>query len=124
MHGIGRTLCASQCDRPATRHQNRFVLLPRNLVDREGDRGITQIRDRVDAVPIEPGARNRSANIGFVLVIRRNDLDAFAGDLATEVLRGHFGGNHRSAAGRIGKYPSLVVENADLDDVTRGHCRS
>ena len=60
---------------PAPDADQHLVLLARDVGDRERDRRIGQVDDHVDAVDVEPAARDRRADIGLVLVVGGEDLD-------------------------------------------------
>ncbi len=117
LHRAGRALRPGQRRRAAGRQQNGLVLAARHLVDRQGDRRVAEVGDRIDPVLIEPLARDRGADIGLVLMVGGDDLDALAGDLAAEILGGELRGDRRAAPRAVGKHAGLVVENSDLDDV-------
>ncbi|MNV88297.1 hypothetical protein D3C71_1824920 [compost metagenome] len=71
----------------------------------------------MDVLGVEPFAGLRQPDVGLVLVVRRQDLDLLAQDLATEILDGQPRRLDRTGAAEFAVQARLVVQNADPDDV-------
>ena len=78
------------------------VLLQRDLLDGECNRGIIEADRHIDFVGVEPLTRNRRADIGFALVIANDNIDRFPEHLAAGVLDSHTRSNDRAGAAKIG----------------------
>jgi hypothetical protein len=78
------------------------ILLRRDLLDRERDRGIVKADGHVDLIGIEPLARNRGADIGLVLMVGGHDLDRLAKHRPTGILDRHARGDHRPGTAEVG----------------------
>ena len=92
------------------------VLLRRDLLDCERDRGIVEADGHVDLIGIEPSARNRGADIGLVLMVGGHDLDRLAEHHPASVLDRHARGDHRAGTAEVGIEAGLIVEDADAND--------
>ena len=82
--------------------QRHLGLVTGNLLHRERCGGCDQIGDRIDAFGIEPLARDVGGNVSLVLVVGGDDLDRFAGGLATEFLDRELSGDDGTLTRHIG----------------------
>ena len=86
-------------------------------IDGEADGRIRHVDDGIDAVDVEPFARDRRADVGLVLVVGIDDLDLDVFAAAVEILRRHPRGFHRAHAVGVLENAGDVVEHADAHDV-------
>ena len=84
-------------------------------VDGETDAGIGEVDDGVDALLVDPPARDRDADVGLVLMIGGNDFDAEAARLFGEILGRQLRADQRALADLVGERTGEVAEHADLD---------
>ena len=89
----------------SAREYDDLFLLSGDVLDCERNRGRDHVDDHVHTILVEPFASRRRADIGFVLVICRYDLDSTIADFASEFLDREFGGGERSFARDIGIRP-------------------
>ena len=81
--------------------------------------GIGEIDDRVDAFLVHPSSRDRDTDVGLVLMVGGNDLDAEAAGLLGEVFRGQLSADEGPFANLVGERTGEVAQDADLDLVAR-----
>ena len=112
MHGIGRAFRPGEERRAGARSDEDFVLVAGDIGNGERDRRIRHVDDHVDAFDVEPAPRDFGADIGLVLVIRREDFH-LALRLLTEFFRRHLRRDHRAGTLEIGIDARHVVEDAD-----------
>ena len=104
--------------------RNVILRVAHQRIDGKTDGRIRHVDDGVDAVDIEPFARDRRADVGLVLVIGIDDLDLDALAAAVEILRRHARGFHRAHAVGVLENAGDVVEHADADDVVGNFARA
>ena len=112
VHGVRRAFGAGQQRAAGAGADQHLVLLARDVGDSEGHRGIRQVDDHVDAVHVEPAARDRRSDIGLVLMISGEDLD-LALRLFGEILGGELRRHHRPRSLEVGIDARHVVHHAD-----------
>ena len=106
--------------RGAAGEQADPVLVLQQRRDRELQRGVGHVGEDVDALPVDPFAGDRRADIGLVLVVGRDDLDLHARAFGLQaVLDRHAGGGDRALAGDVGIDAGHVGQHADLDGAVR-----
>ena len=116
MEAIGLAGVAGQARGRGPHHDVDLLHLPRQIVDRERDRGRRQLGDHVDAFDLVPAPRDGGGEVGLVLVVGGDHLDLLAEHAAAEILHRHLGGLERPCAAVIGVDAGLV----DLDALRRG----
>jgi hypothetical protein len=91
----------------------------RDLVHGKRDTRVGHVDDDVDLVGVVPLARDARADVGLVLVVRRDELDLVAAFLDAGVLHGHARRDDRARAREVGVQARHVGQHADLDEVVR-----
>src|SRR5216117_1992595 len=86
----------------------------RNALPFSRDRRGRYIDDDVHLVDVVPLARDARADVGFVEMVRRKELDLHA--LRWKIGDRHARGHRRSASAYIGIKAGHIRQNADLDD--------
>src|ERR1043166_4584937 len=79
-------------------------------------RRTADIEDRIDALVLEPVARNRGGPVGAVVVILDEQLDRRAEHLFAEVVHCHFAGGGAPLSGIRGIGTGQVEDQPDPDD--------
>ena len=116
---VRRALGAREVGGGRARIDEDLVLLAHHLVHRECHARGRHVHDRVDALGVDPPARDLRADVGLVLVVGGDDLDLEALVLGREVLDRHLRGDHRARAAQVGVEARLVVQHPDLDHAAR-----
>src|SRR5690606_9358875 len=88
----------------------------------ESDGRVGHVLDEVDAVLIEPGARDVGADVGLVLVVGGQHLDRLAEDAAAEILHGHANGGDRSRSVDVDIGAGHIGQNTDPYRIVRDLC--
>ena len=101
LEAIRRTGLAGEVRRCRSGHQEKPLLLTRDLLDRQRYRGSRYVDDDVDMVGIDPLARDAGADIGFILMVAGDDLNRRAQNLTAKVLDRHLGGQNAAFAGGV-----------------------
>jgi hypothetical protein len=96
-------------------------MLPGDPLHGQRDRRIVEADRHPDLPDIEPFARDRSADVRLVLVIRGQDLDRTPDDLAPQILDRHARRRDGARTAEIGIDPGLVVQHADFQRIRRSH---
>jgi hypothetical protein len=124
--GVGRARLAGQVGSRGAGVDEDLALVLGDLVHRECHAGIGRVDDHVDAFGVVPLVRDLRADVRLVLVVGEDHLDVEALLLRLEVLDRHFRGDHGALPGEVRVQAGLVVQDADLHDVTRdlGMCRA
>ena len=97
--------------------RNVILRIAHQRIDGEADGGIRHVDDSIDAIDIEPFARDRRSDVGLVLVVGIDDLDLDVLAAAVEILRRHARGFHRAHAVGVLEDAGDIVEHADPDDI-------
>ena len=119
---VGRAGLPGEGRRPDRTCDSDAVLLGRDLLDRERNRGIVEPDHHVDLVVVEPLARDRGAHVGLALMVRDQDVDRLAEHLPADVLDRHPRSDDRAGAAEVGVDVRLIVEDADPNDVVGYLC--
>ncbi|MNM87992.1 hypothetical protein D3C81_1001890 [compost metagenome] len=114
MESRGRAVLIGQRHGAAGGDDVDLLLLARHFLHRQRGRRVGEVDHHVDAVGIEPAARQRRSDIGLVLVIGGQHRDGLAQRLAAELLDGHLGGDDRALAGQVGIGAGHIGDDADL----------
>src|ERR1700730_1016229 len=94
-----------------------FLLLARDLLHGEPDRGDRHVEDQVDLLDVVPPRRNLRADIGLELMMGGDHFDRNARDLAAEILDSHPRRQDRTLAGGVGRRPGKIGQHADLHHI-------
>ncbi|MGY3353918.1 hypothetical protein ACVWZK_000581 [Bradyrhizobium sp. GM0.4] len=126
LDGVGRAGLAGEIGARGGRREERHAAIAQQRVDGEANGRVRHVDDGVDALDIEPFARDCIADVGLVLVIGIDDLDLDALAAAVEILSGHARGLDRAHAVGVLENAGDVVEHADAHDIVRdlGICRA
>ena len=119
MHAVGRAGLVGQARRTGPIDDRNPVFLLGHLRDAERDGGIDQIGNHVDVFDIKPFARDSGSDVRLVLVIRDDQFDRLAENLAAEILDRHADCGDRAFSGFVGKLTGHIGQHADLHDVIR-----
>src|ERR1700733_6422942 len=91
-----------------------LVLVANDGLESQSDRGIADVRNRIDAIDIKPFAYDRRTDIRLVLMVGEQQLDFDVGMLLLEIFSRQLGGNEgalsvgiRERAARVGDHPDL-----------------
>jgi hypothetical protein len=96
------------------------VALHADRVDAERDGAVAHVRHHVHAALVEPLAHGVHADVGLVLVVGRDDLDADGRVGGGELLRRLPHAGDAGGAGDVAVRAGEVGQHADADDVARG----
>ena len=86
------------------------------------DAGAGEIDEHVDLLDVDPLLADVDADVGLVLVIRRDQVDLPALGQQPEILDRHLRGDRRAGAADIGVEAGLVAEASDLDRLVELVC--
>jgi hypothetical protein len=75
-------------------------------------------------VGIDPLAGDRGGNVRLILVVGRDNFDAFSEKLTAEIFDGEFRRDDRTLTANISVGTRLVVEDADLYNISSSLCLS
>ena len=89
------------------------VLFLAHAVNCETQRAVRHVDDHVDALTVDPLARDGGADVGLVLVIAGHDFDRQA--LCAKILDRLTHARRRRRAANVAIHTGLVVQHADLD---------
>jgi hypothetical protein len=90
-----------------------------DLVHRQRNRGIREIRDHVYALVLNPSPRNRCAEIGLVLMIGGKDFDIATGGSAAMVFDRELCAEDGTGTLIVGIHPGHIVHHPDAHHATR-----
>ena len=120
MQPVRRAAAPGQVGRPRRDRDVDAVLLPRELLHRQGDGGVADAEDGVDPFLVVPAAGDPHPDVGAVLQIAEDQLDRAAQHPAAEILDGHARGDDIAHALLVREGAGHVVEHPDLDHIIGG----
>ncbi len=126
LDGVWRAGLAGEIRARGRGRQEGHAAVAQERVDGETDGRVRHVDDGIDALDVEPFARDGAADIRLVLVIGIDDLDLDVLAAAVEVFRRHARGLDRAHAIGVLKDARDVVEHAYAHDIVRylGACRA
>src|SRR6516165_3998228 len=101
VHASRRARFAGQIRRARGGDEKNAIPLPGNLLNGERDGGHRNVNDGVDALLIEPLARNIRADVRLVLMVSRDDLDFSPQHGATKIFYSELRGDHGAYSAQV-----------------------
>ncbi len=95
------------------------LLVIGDVLHRQPHRRHRHVDDQIDLIDIVPAPGNARADIRLELMIADDHADRLAEHLAPEIIDRHLRRGHGALAGRRGRRPVHIGEDADLDHVVR-----
>ena len=109
MHRIWRALRAREIRRCRAGIQIDDVLLFRKVGNGEADAGTGEVDKHIDLLDVDPLLGDVGADIGLVLMVRRNQIDLPALRQQSGILDRHLRGDRRARAADVGVETRLIA---------------